>query len=103
VRGIMEELETWDTRVLGVAAQDREELRKFLQFHELPFTILNDEDRKIVKAYGIEVDLGPPRGVVPNPTDIILDSEGVIRYIYIGDSPDDFPRDEELYGILDSI
>ncbi len=89
--------------MLGVTAQDSEELRKYLEFHEFPFTIINDEDRSVIKAYGIDQETEGKFGTIARPTNMIVDPEGIVRYIYIGDGPSDFPEDEEMYEVLDKI
>jgi peroxiredoxin Q/BCP len=39
--------------VLGVSVDSAKSHDKFVDKHELPFTLLADEDKKIVKAYGV--------------------------------------------------
>jgi peroxiredoxin len=103
VREIFVEYEKRDTAVLCVTAQDPEELRKFLKYHEFPYAIANDIDREVTKAYCIGKDIGPPRGFVPQPTHIVLDPEGSIHYTYIGERYNDFPEDSDIFGALDGV
>src|SRR5947207_4166929 len=39
--------------VLGVSTDSAKSHAKFVEKHKLPFTLLADEDKKIVKAYGV--------------------------------------------------
>jgi peroxiredoxin Q/BCP len=39
--------------VLGISADSVESHKKFSQKHSLPFTLLADRDKKVVKAYGV--------------------------------------------------
>src|SRR5438105_6072349 len=39
--------------VLGVSTDSPKSHAKFVEKHKLPFTLLADEDKKIVKAYGV--------------------------------------------------
>jgi peroxiredoxin len=103
VRDIIEEFVKRDAKVLGISAQDGEELRKYLTFHSMPFTVVNDVNKDVIKAYGLEHDVGPPRGVTARPTGIILDGEGRMRFIYIGAENDDLPLDKDLFEVLDGI
>lgn len=43
-------------RLFGVSADAVSRHRKFIDKFELPFPLLSDEDRKIVKAYGVWVE-----------------------------------------------
>lgn len=89
--------------LMVAAAQDPEELKKFLEFHGLPYAVLSDAARKTQEDYGIGRDIGPPRGVVPNPTVIVLDPRGVIRYLHIGESSDDFPDSRDVWAAVDAL
>ena len=42
-----------DTVVLGVSTDSSKSHAKFAEKYKLPFTLLADEDRKIVEAYGV--------------------------------------------------
>lgn len=108
VRDVSGEFERRDAAVLGVTAQDPELLDRFLDAHEFPYTIVNDADRKVIRDYGIaydtrDYDPASTRGFVANPTDMIVDADGVVRYLYIGENASDFPPDEEIFRALDVI
>jgi peroxiredoxin len=103
VRDIIESFRERDTAVLGVTGQDPEELRKYLTFHDMPFEVLLDEGFEVIGLFGLEHDVGPPRGVTARPTGIIVDPEGIMRFIHIGASNDDLPEDEALFEVLDGI
>lgn len=69
--------------VLGVSVDGEQSHQKFIAKHELPFTLLADEDQKIVNDYGVWVEknmygrkyMGTAR------TTFVIDEEGVIRHI----------------------
>lgn len=108
VRDIYEEFERRDTAILGVSAELQEVLGKYLKAHELPFTIVNDADREVIQRYDIfydSRDIKPDskRGLIAKPTNMILDPEGVVRYLYIGENQEDFPSDQEMFEVLDRI
>ncbi|RJP34885.1 MAG: hypothetical protein C4536_01740 [Actinobacteria bacterium] len=103
VREIMEEYEKRDAGVLGLTAQDPEELRKYLTFHVMPFRLLNDVGLGVIRDYGLDDEVGLPRGVIPRPAEIVLDREGIMRFIYVAEESDDFPTDEAIFTVLDRI
>jgi peroxiredoxin Q/BCP len=47
-------------RVLGVSPQGEDSHRKFRERHRLPFTLIADPSRRIIKAYGVGGMFGLP-------------------------------------------
>jgi peroxiredoxin Q/BCP len=45
-------------RVVGISPQSAESHRKFRDEHSLPFTLLSDEDKTAIRAYGVDGPLG---------------------------------------------
>ena len=45
-------------RVVGVSPQSPESHRRFRETHALPFTLLSDEDKSVIRAYGVDGPLG---------------------------------------------
>ena len=45
-------------RVIGVSPQSPESHRRFREQHHLPFTLLSDEDKTAIKAFGVDGPLG---------------------------------------------
>ena len=39
--------------VIGVSADDEKSHMKFIEKHELPFTLLADTDKQVIQAYGV--------------------------------------------------
>ncbi len=39
--------------ILGVSTDSVSSHKKFKEFHKLPFTLLSDENKKVVKTYGV--------------------------------------------------
>ena len=42
--------------VLGVSTDDEQSHKKFASKHQLPFTLISDDEKKIVEAYGVWVE-----------------------------------------------
>lgn len=69
--------------VIGVSIDSEQSHQKFIAKYELPFTLLADEDRKIVQDYGVWVEknmygrkyMGTAR------TTFLIDEEGLITHI----------------------
>jgi thioredoxin-dependent peroxiredoxin len=45
-------------RVVGISPQSPESHRRFCKEHALPFTLLSDEDKAVIRAYGVDGPLG---------------------------------------------
>ena len=45
-------------RVVGVSPQSPESHRRFREQHSLPFTLLSDEDKVVIKAFDVDGPLG---------------------------------------------
>jgi peroxiredoxin Q/BCP len=51
-RDAWDDLESLGVAVLGVSADDAASHRRFASKYRLPFTLLSDPDRKVMRAYG---------------------------------------------------
>ena len=58
------------------------------------FEILSDTDRKVIISYGI-LNKAEHDGIA-HPSIFILDKEGRIRFLYVGQNPTDRPPDEKI-------
>jgi peroxiredoxin Q/BCP len=45
-------------RVAGISPQSPESHRRFRKEHALPFTLLSDEDKAVIRAYGVDGPFG---------------------------------------------
>jgi peroxiredoxin Q/BCP len=52
--------------------------KSFAEKHELPFTLLSDEGRKVRRLYGVPNTLG----VFPGRVTYVIDEAGVIRHVF---------------------
>lgn len=57
-RDNFDELEDVGVRVVGVSPQDSESHQKFTDTFELPFSLLPDVDKQLIKAFGVTGPLG---------------------------------------------
>ncbi|HXV41413.1 MAG TPA: peroxiredoxin [Steroidobacteraceae bacterium] len=45
-------------RVVGISPQSPESHKRFREQHALPFTLLSDEEKEVISAYGVDGPLG---------------------------------------------
>lgn len=75
--------------VLGVSIDSVESHKKFAQKYSLPFTLLADEDRQLVEAYGVwgKKRMMGREYMGTRRTSFLIDPRGAIAKIYEGVKP----------------
>ena len=53
IRDVFPKFKKMDAVVFGVSADSAARHKKFAEKYKLPFTLLADEDKKVIKAYGV--------------------------------------------------
>lgn len=76
LRDGFKELASLNAVVIGVSTDDLETQKKFKQEHSLPFELIADSDKQLVKAYGVSGILG-----FAKRRTFIIDPEGTIRAV----------------------
>ena len=87
-------------QVVTVLAQSAEPVRRYIEETGLPFDILVDESRAVVKAYGVWHAFGLAAWNIAKPALFLIDRSGAIRYSFIADRQQEFPSHEEIMGRL---
>ena len=69
--------------VLGVSVDDEKSHQKFINKHNLPFTLLADTDKKIVEDYGVwgEKNMYGKKYMGITRKTFLIDEQGVISHI----------------------
>ncbi len=68
-------------RVVGVSPQSPESHRRFRDKHGLPFTLLSDEGKSVIKAFGVD----GPLGIGVRRTTFLIDRGRVVRDAVLAD------------------
>ena len=77
-------------------AQKREAVRRYVEETGLPFDILIDERRDMMRAYGVWHRVGIDAWNIGRPAVFLIDQGGTIRYSAIGEHQHEFPPQEEI-------
>jgi peroxiredoxin len=88
-------------QVVAVVAQASETVRRYIEETGLPFNILVDESRAVLKAYGVWHAVGMDAWNIARPAVFLIDPSGEIRYSFIADRQDEFPTHEEILRNLE--
>ena len=75
-------------------------LVRYIEDTGLPFDVLIDDARDIVKAYGVWHSIGFDAWNIARPALFLIDREGVIRYAFVADVQTEFPEHEVIVGEL---
>ena len=67
-----------DAEVIGISSDSVESHRSFAAKHDLPYTLLSDEERKVRKLYGVPNTLG----IFPGRVTYVIDREGIVRHVF---------------------
>jgi peroxiredoxin len=90
-------------QVVAVVAQRSQPVRRYIEETGLPFNILVDASRDVLKAYGVWHAVGLDAWNIARPALFLIDRSGTIRYSFIADRQDEFPAHEEILRALDRI
>lgn len=100
---IKSDLERAGTQLVFIAAEKRDGMfkpAKFLEKHPVTFPFLLDEDRTVTKAYGLYHWLATDAINIAHPATLVIDSSGMVRSIYRGDSQTDRAPLEQVMELV---
>ena len=83
-------------QIVAVVAQSSEAVRRYIEETGLPFNILIDQSREVLKAYGVWHRVGLDAWNIARPAVFLIDRSGKIRYSFIADRQDEFPSPDEI-------
>ena len=81
IRDMHDEIAAAGMRVVGVAPQDAASHARFRDKHGLPFTLLADPDKTVIKAY----DVDGPLGIGVRRATFLVGADGVIKDAVLAD------------------
>lgn len=64
------------------------------------FPLVLDPDALTIKEYGVLNDADPRERVIPHPTAVIVDKEGIVRYVRVDEDYKERPSVEEILEAL---
>ena len=78
--------------LLGIVGQDRADLADYVARRPLPFSLLSDEDRSVMKAYDVFNALNVDAFRIAHPSAFIIDPQGIVRYSFVASNQFDWPQ-----------
>jgi len=87
-------------QVTAIVTTRREKMRRYIEETGLPFDVLIDERRDVIRAYGVWHRFGIDAWNMSRPAAFLIDPDGSIKASWIGSNQTQFPgRDDILAAI----
>lgn len=86
-----------DTEIVVVGPESAKDFRDYWSKHDLPFIGLPDPQHSVLKLYGQEIKLFKFGRM---PAQVVVDKEGVARFVHYGHSMSDIPDNDEILASL---
>jgi methyl-accepting chemotaxis protein len=90
-------------QIVTVVAQSSSAVRRYIEDTGLPFNILIDESRDVLKTYGVWQRFGLDAWNIARPALFLIDQSGEIRYSFIGESQEEFPDHDEIRKAIQTL
>ena len=87
-------------QVVVIGPDSASAFREYWQREDLPFVGLPDPQHSVLKQYGQEVNLFKMGRM---PAQVIVDRQGIARYVHYGHDMSDIPTNEEMLAVLDAL
>ena len=96
----LERFKDSDTEVVSISLDSTYALNAWAKSMHTSFPLLSDfyPQGKVVDLYGVRHQAG-----MSNRAVIVIDKEGIIRYIEMLDNPGDMPDNEDLFEVLHKL
>jgi peroxiredoxin len=75
---------------MAVVAQRSEKVKRYVEESGVPFDILVDDDRAVMKAYGVWHRIGLDAWNIARPALFLIDRGGIVRYAFVADWQTEF-------------
>jgi peroxiredoxin len=92
-------------QVIGISVNDPFANKAFAEKNRLPFPILSDYNREVIRTYGVETpDFAGLKGyTVAKRSIFIVDKNGLVRYVWTTEDPAIEPDYAEIEQALEKI
>ena len=88
------------TAIVVIGPENAAAFDDYWRTNSLPFIGLPDPKASVLKLYGQEVNLFKLGRM---PAQVIVDKEGMARFVHYGHSMSDIPANTEVFALLDEI
>ena len=89
-----------ETAVVVAGPDSIQKFQNYFTDHNLPFIGLPDPKHSVLKLYGQQVKIFKFGRM---PAQLLIDTEGVVRFVHYGHDMTDIPKTSEMLELIDSI
>jgi peroxiredoxin len=100
LRQQQEQFEARDTTVVVVGPEDPASFARYFREHRMPFVGLPDPRHSVLKLYGQQIKLFKLGRM---PAQVLVDKNGVARFVHYGHDMADIPAPEEILDLIDGL
>jgi peroxiredoxin Q/BCP len=94
------EFDKRNTKIIIVGPDNKEAFNKFFTSNEYTFIGIPDAKNSILKTYGQEINIFKLGRM---PAQVLIDKEGLARFVYYGHSMSDIPVNKDVLKLIDEI
>ena len=87
-------------QVVVIGPESRERFARYWEAERLPFVGLPDPEHRVLRLYGQQVKL---LKLGRMPAQLLIDADGVARYVHYGSSMRDIPEPAALLVRIDAL
>jgi peroxiredoxin len=88
-------------RTVAIVAQKPEAVREYEEQHRLPFSILIDGTREVIKEYGVYHRIGIDAWNIAHPALFLIGRDRHVMRSFIGARQTEFPTHDEVMRWID--
>jgi peroxiredoxin len=103
---LKDDIKSAGANLVYIAAEKRGGMwnpEKFFESHPITYPFLLDEDREVIKAYGLYHRIAVDALDIAHPATVIVDREGRVRYIYKSHTQSDRSPMGEIFNALERL
>ena len=101
MRDTFQEYEHRQIHVVAIYGQGFNAVRSFAERERLPFPLLVDETRSVIRRYGVYVRINFESWNMARPSTVLVDKAGVVRFIFVGRNQLQWPTHEMVFTALE--
>lgn len=90
-------------QVIGIVAQRADVVRRYIEETGLPFNILVDESRDVLRAYGVWHRAGLTAWNIAKPALFLVDGDRQIHYSFVADRQDEYPSPAMILDAIERL
>jgi peroxiredoxin len=86
--------------IVAVGPENAPAFNRYWEENDLPYIGLPNPDFSVLKSYGQEINLFKFGRM---PAQVVIDRQGIARFVHYGNSMSDIPENEEILVLLDQL